>query len=170
MAPNVTSSNREMPKAWYNGHYHPAKQEGNKFYIEVNGVKIDVDKNDLFSMNSNKKLDKSFEEQKANHTKWEKHWLDLKDAANLMYENATVSYKNAYKKFSEITQGKKIDDLEGSKKEEAKAFYADMRNSTSAKIRGESDSIFYGRLAVDEMYSINNVNNLQTIAKYMSQS
>ena len=87
-----------------------------------------------------------------------------------MYENATVTYKNAYKKFSEITQGKKIDELEGSKKEEAKAFYADMRSSTSAKIRGESDSIFYGRLAVDEMYSINNVNNLQTIAKYMSQS
>ena len=63
MAPNVTSSNNEMPKVWYSGHYVAAKQDGNKFYIEVNGVKKEVDKNDLFGMNSWEKLDESFEEQ-----------------------------------------------------------------------------------------------------------
>ena len=113
MAPNVTSSNREMPKAWYNGHYLPAKQEGSKFYIEANGVKKEVYKNDLFGMNNWDKLNESFDEQLASHDIWKQHWLTLQGNASKAYEIAIAAFKESSKKYEEITQGCKIYELEG---------------------------------------------------------
>lgn len=169
MAPNVTSSNNEMPKAWYKGHYFPVKQEGSKFYIEVNGVKEKVDKNDLFGMNSWEKLDESFEEQIENHEKWKNHWQELQNKASVMYENAIATFKKSSKKYNEITQGRNINELEGAKKEEAKQYYSDMRSAKSTQIRSVSDSIFYGRMAVDETFYMQDISNLQGIANHMAQ-
>ena len=169
MAPNVTSSNREMPKAWYNGHYLPAKQEGSKFYIEVNGVKKEVDKNDLFGMNNWDKLNESFDEQLASHDKWKQHWLTLQGNASKAYENAIAAFKNSSKKYEEITQGCKINELEGSKKKEAKEYYANMTSASASKRRAVSDSIFYGRMAVDEAFYMQDISNLQGIANTMAQ-
>lgn len=169
MAPNVTSSNREMPKAWYKGHYFPVKQEGSKFYIEVNGVKEKVDKNDLFRMNNWDKLNESFEEQLANHDNWKQHWLTLQGNASKAYENAIAAYKNFSKKYEEITQGCKINELEGSKKKEAQEYYANMTSASASKRRAVSDSIFYGRMAVDEALYKQGISNLQGIANIMAQ-
>lgn len=169
MAPNITSSNNEMPKAWYKGHYFPTKQEGSKFYIEVNGVKEEVDKNDLFGMNSWEKLDESFEEQIENHEKWKNHWQELQNKASVMYENAIATFKKSSKKYNEITQGRSLNELEGTKKEEAKQYYSDMRSAKSTQIRSVSDSIFYGRMAVDETFYMQDISNLQGIANHMAQ-
>ena len=169
MAPNVTSSNREMPKAWYNGHYLPAKQEGSKFYIEVNGVKKEVDKNDLFGMNNWDKLNESFEEQLANHDKWKQHWLTLQGNASKAYENAIAAYKNFSKKYEEITQGCKINELEGTKKKEAKEYYANMTSASASKRRAVSDTIFYGYMAAGEASNENGISNLIGIANIMAQ-
>ena len=169
MAPNVTSSNREMPKAWYKGHYFPVKQEGSKFYIEVNGVKEKVDKNDLFGMNNWDKLNESFEEQLASHDKWKQHWLTLQGNASKAYENAIAAYKNFSKKYEEITQGCKINELEGTKKKEAKEYYASMTSASSSKRRAVSDSIFYDYMAAGEAFYMQDIGNLQEVANHMAQ-
>lgn len=169
MAPNVTSSNREMPKAWYNGHYLPAKQEGSKFYIEVNGVKKEVNKNDLFGMNNWDKLNESFEEQLASHDKWKQHWLTLQGNASKAYENAIAAFKNSSKKYEEITQGCKINELEGTKKKEAQEYYANMTSASASKRRAVSNTIFYGYMAAEEASYKNGISNLQGIANIMAQ-
>lgn len=169
MAPNVTSSNNEMPKVWYSGHYVAAKQDGNKFYIEVNGVKKEVDKNDLFGMNSWEKLNESFEEQIENHNKWKNHWQELQNKASEMYENAVATFKKSSKKYYEITQGRNLNELEGTKKEEAKQYYSDMRSAKSTQIRSASDSNFYGRMTVDETFYMQDISNLQGVANHMAQ-
>lgn len=166
---NVTSSNREMPKAWYNGHYLPVKQEGSKFYIEVNGVKKEVDKNDLFGMNNWDKLNESFYEQLASHDKWKQHWLTLQGNASKAYENAIAAFKESSKKYEEITQGCKINELEGTKKKEAQEYYANMTSASSSKRRAVSDSIFYGYMAADEAFYMQDIGNLQKVANHMAQ-
>ena len=169
MAPNVTSSNREMPKAWYNGHSFPAKQEGSKFYIEVNGVKKEVNKNDLFSMNDWDKLNESFDEQLASHDKWKQHWLTLQGNASKAYKNAIDAFKKSSKKYEEITQGCKINELEGAKKKEAKQYYANMTSASASKRRAVSDSIFYGYMAAGEALYKQGISNLQEVANHMAQ-
>ena len=169
MAPNVTSSNREMPKAWYKGHYFPVKQEGSKFYIEVNGVKKEVYKNDLFGMNNWDKLNESFEEQLASHDKWKQHWLTLQGNASKAYENAIAAFKESSKKYEEITQGCKINELEGTKKKEAQEYYANMTSASASKRRAVSDSIFYGYMAAGEALYKQGISNLQGIANIMAQ-
>ena len=169
MAPNVTSSNREMPKAWYNGHSFPAKQEGSKFYIEVNGVKKEVNKNDLFGMNNWDKLNESFDEQLASHDKWKQHWLTLQGNASKAYENAIAAFKESSKKYEEITQGCKINELEGTKKKEAQEYYANMTSASASKRRAVSDSIFYGYMAAGEAFYMQDIGNLQGIANHMAQ-
>lgn len=170
MAPFITSSNTQQPKVWMDGHYVSAnKASDGKWYIEVNGVKKEVDKNDLFGMNNWDKLNASFEEQLANHDKWKQHWLTLQGNASKAYENAIAAFKNSSKKYEEITQGCKINELEGTKKKEAKEYYASMTSASASKRRAVSDSIFYGRMAVDEAFYMQDISNLQGIANTMAQ-
>ena len=170
MAPYVTSSNTQQPKVWMDGHYVPAnKASDGKWYVEVDGVKKEVDKNDLFGMNNWDKLNASFEEQLASHDKWKQHWLTLQDNASKAYENAIAAYKNFSKKYEEITQGCKINELEGTKKKEAKQYYANMTSASASKRRAVSDSIFYGYMAAGEALYKQGISNLQGIANIMAQ-
>ena len=170
MAPFITSLNTQQPKVWMDGHYVSAnKASDGKWYVEVNGVKKEVDKNDLFGMNNWDKLNASFEEQLASHDKWKQHWLTLQGNASKAYENAIAAFKNSSKKYEEITQGCKINELEGSKKKEAKEYYANMTSASASKRRAVSDSIFYGRMAVDEAFYMHDISNLQGIANHMAQ-
>lgn len=170
MAPFITSSNTQQPKVWMDGHYVSAnKASDGKWYIEVNGVKKEVNKNDLFGMNNWDKLNESFEEQLASHDKWKQHWLTLQGNASKAYENAIAAYKNFSKKYEEITQGCKINELEGSKKKEAKEYYASMTSASASKRRAVSDTIFYGYMAADEAFYKNGISNLQGIANIMAQ-
>ena len=170
MAPNVTSSNREMPKVWYNGHYLPAKQEGSKFYIEeVNGVKKEVDKNDLFGMNSWEKLNKSFNEQIGKHNNWINHWQDLQKKASESYKNAVATFKKFSEKYYKITQGRNLNELKGTEKNEAQEYYANMTSASASKRRAVSNTIFYGYMAAAEASYKLGISNLQGIAKIMAQ-
>ena len=48
MAPFITSSNTQQPKVWMDGHYVSAnKASDGKWYIEVNGVKKEVSKEEM---------------------------------------------------------------------------------------------------------------------------
>lgn len=170
MAPYVTSSNTQQPKVWMDGHYVPAnKASDGKWYVEVDGVKKEVDKNDLFGMNNWDKLNASFEEQLASHDKWKQHWLTLQDNASKAYENAIAAYKNFSKKYEEITQGCKINELEGTKKKEAQEYYANMTSASASKRRAISNTIFYGYMAADEASYMHGISNLQGIANIMAQ-
>ena len=170
MAPYVTSSNTQQPKVWMDGHYVPAnKASDGKWYIEVNGVKKEVDKNDLFGMNNWDKLNASFEEQLASHDKWKQHWLTLKGNASKAYENAIAVFKNSSKKYEEITQGCKINELEGTKKKEAQEYYANMTSASASKRRAISNTIFYGYMAAGEASNENGISNLIGIANIMAQ-
>lgn len=170
MAPYVTSSNTQQPKVWMDGHYVSAnKASDGKWYVEVDGVKKEVDKNDLFGMNNWDKLNESFDEQLASHDKWKQHWLTLQGNASKAYENAIAAYKNFSKKYEEITQGCKINELEGSKKKEAKEYYASMTSASASKRRAVSNTIFYGYMAADEASYMHGISNLQGIANHMAQ-
>ena len=170
MAPYVTSSNTQQPKVWMDGHYVPAnKASDGKWYVEVDGVKKEVDKNDLFGMNNWDKLNASFEEQLASHDKWKQHWLTLQDNASKAYENAIAAYKNFSKKYEEITQGCKINELEGTKKKEAKEYYANMTSASASKRIAVSNTIFYGYMAAGEALYKQGISNLQGIANIMAQ-
>ena len=170
MAPYVTSSNTQQPKVWMDGHYVSAnKASDGKWYVEVDGVKKEVDKNDLFGMNNWDKLNESFDEQLASHDKWKQHWLTLQGNASKAYENAIAAYKNFSKKYEEITQGCKINELEGSKKKEAKEYYASMTSASASKRRAVSNTIFYGYMAAAEASYKLGISNLQGIANIMAQ-
>lgn len=166
---NVTSSNREMPKAWYNGHYLPVKQEGRKFYIEVNGVIKEVDKNDLFGMNSWEKLNKSFDEQLASHDKWIEYWQDLKKKASESYKNAVATFKEFSEKYYEITQGRNLNELKGTEKKEAQEYYAKKTSASADKRIADSNIRFYGYMTASETSYKNGIINLKGIANIMAQ-
>lgn len=170
MAPYVTSSNTQQPKVWMDGHYVSAnKASDGKWYVEVDGVKKEVDKNDLFGMNNWDKLNESFDEQLASHDKWKQHWLTLQGNASKAYENAIAAFKKSSKKYEEITQGCKINELEGTKKKEAKEYYASMTSASASKRRAVSDSIFYGYMAAGEAFYMQDIGNLQEVANHMAQ-
>ncbi len=168
----VQVSNQSQPKVWMNGQYIPAnKGTDGKWYVEIDGKRVKVDQNDLFGLNSNwEKLDKSFEDRKEFHAGWKQHWLDLAGAAGDAYNAAIGAYKDATKKYNEVTQGLSFSELQGSQKEEAKQYKAEISSASSQKRRAVSDSIFYGRLAVNETYTLQDINNLQAIASKMSQA
>ena len=176
MAPLITSSNTQQPKVWMDGHYVSAnKASDGKWYVEVDGVKKEVDgvkkevdKNDLFGMNNWDKLNESFEEQLASHDKWKQHWLTLQGNASKAYENAIAAFKKSSKKYEEITQGCKINELEGTKKKEAQEYYANMTSASASKRRAVSNTIFYGYMAAAEASYKLGISNLQGIAKIMA--
>ena len=53
MAP-FSVNTQNQPKVWINGEYRPATLDSNgKWYVEIDGKRVEVDPNDLFGMNSN---------------------------------------------------------------------------------------------------------------------
>lgn len=165
----VQVSGNSQPKVWINGHYMPASKgvDGN-WYVEIDGQRVKVDPNDLFGMNSKwEELNSDFEEQKEKHAGWRQHWLDLQGKASAAYTAAKSAYKQAYTKYEEVTQGLNFSELEGSQREEAKQYRADMSSAGTQKRRAVSDSIFYGRLAADETYCMQDYTNLQSLAAHM---
>ena len=144
----VQVSGNSQPKVWINGQYMPAnKGIDGKWYVEIDGKHVEVDPNDLFGINSKwEELNQSFEEQKVKHAGWRQHWLDLQGKASSAYDAAGSAYKQASKKYNEVTQGLNFSELEGSQREEAKQYRADMSTAGAQKRRAVSDSIFYGIL------------------------
>ena len=165
----VQVSGNSQSKVWINGQYMPAnKGIDGKWYVEIDGKHVEVDPNDLFGINSKwEELNQSFEEQKVKHAGWRQHWLDLQGKASSAYDAAVSAYKQASKKYNEVTQGLNFSELEGSQREEAKQYRADMSTAGAQKRRAVSDSIFYGRLAVDEAYCMQDYTNLQSLASHM---
>ncbi len=166
------SRKAQQPKVWVNGQYMPANKSGDgTWYVEIDGKRVKVDPNDLFGMNNHwENLDKSFEERKSFHAKWKEHWLALQQKASCAYSTAIGTYKEASKKYNEVTQGLKISELRGTQLKEAKEYQSQMTSAGAQKRRATSDSIFYGRLAVDEAYNIQDYTNLQALAGKMSQA
>lgn len=168
----TTVSNNTQPKVWINGQYMPANKgvDGN-WYVEVDGKRVKVDPNDLFGMNQHwEELDKSFEERKEFHAGWKDHWMALQGKASEAYNAAIGAYKEASKKYNEVTQGLNFSELEGSQREEAKQYRYEMADAGAQKRRAVSDSIFYGRLAADEAYNMQDYSNLQALAYKISQA
>lgn len=63
----TTVNNQSQPKVWMNGHYVPAQKDTNgKWYVEVDGKRVEVDPNDLFGVNSN-------------ITEWPEHFVNYYD-------------------------------------------------------------------------------------------
>ena len=142
-----------------------------KWFVEIDGKRIEVDPNDLFGVNSRwEELDKSFEKRKEFHAGWKEHWMALQGKASEAYSAAIGAYKEASKKYNEITQGLKFAELKGTQKEEAKQYRYEMADAGTKKRRAVSDSIFYGRLAADEAYNMQDYTNLQALANKMSQA
>ena len=168
MAPNVNNY-QSQPKVWMNGQYMPAnKGVDGKWYVEIDGKRVEVDPNDVFGMNSKwEELDQSFEERKEFHATWRDHWLQLQQAAGEAYTKAKEAYSLASRKYSEIVQGLSFSELEGSRKKEAKQYRAEMSDANTQRIRATSDSIFYGRLASDETFCMQDYTNLQGLAAHM---
>ena len=166
------SNQSQQPKVWINGQYMPANKEADgKWYVEIDGKRVEVDPNDLFGVNKHwEELDKSFEERKEFHNGWKNHWLALQGLAGEAYDAAIGAYKNASRKYAEITQGLSFSELAGSKKEEAQQYMVEMSTAGSQKRRAVSDSIFYGRLAADEAFAMQDYTNMQAVAYKMSQA
>ena len=93
--------------------------------------------------------------------------LDLLGKASSAYDAAVSAYKQASKKYNEVRQGLNFSELEGSQREEAKQYRADISTAGKQKRRGDSHSIFYGRLAVDETFCMQDYTNLQSLASHM---
>ena len=91
----------------------------------------------------------------------------MQSKASTAYDAAISAYKQASKKYNEVTQGLNFSELEGSQREEAKQYRADMSTAGTQKRRAVSDSIFYGRLAVDEPSCMPDSTNLQSLASHM---
>lgn len=166
------SKNTQQAKIWINGHYMPANKgtDGN-WYVEIDGKHIKVDPNDLFGINKQwENLNESFEERKNFHAGWKDHWMALQEKASKAYNTAIEAYKEASKKYNEVTQGMKYSELEGLQRKEAQEYRYQMTDADAQKRRAVSDSIFYGRLATDEAYNIQDYTYLQTIANKMSQA
>ena len=115
-------------------------------------------------------MDASFEERKEFHKGWKNHWLALQGLAGDAYNAAIGAYKTASQKYAEVTQGLSFSELTGSKKKEAQQYMTEMSAAGSQKRRAVSDSIFYGRLAVDEAFAMQDYSNLQAVAFKMSQA
>lgn len=166
------SNQSQQPKVWINGQYMPASREADgKWYVEVDGKLVEVDPNDLFGVNSHwEELDASFEERKEFHKGWKNHWLALQGLAGDAYNAAIGAYKTASQKYAEVTQGLSFSELTGSKKKEAQQYMTEMSAAGSQKRRAVSDSIFYGRLAVDEAFAMQDYSNLQAVAFKISQT
>ena len=169
----VNVSNQSQPKVWINGHYMPANKDVNgKWYVEIDGKRVEVDPNDLFGMNNKwEELDESFESQKENRKGWMAHWQGLQDKANAMYKSASETYKeytNLYVGFLRQT-GKKYSELTASEKTEADGYRNPMLDSRAQRNRATSDSIFYARMAADEAFALQDLTNLQAVANKMSQ-
>ena len=95
---------------------------------------------------------------------------EIKKYLNDLVENQGYSEKEASKKYNEVTQGLNFSELEGSQRKEAKQYRYEMADAGAQKRRAVSDSIFYGRLAADEAYNMQDYTNLQALAYKMSQA
>lgn len=50
---SIKMNNSEQPKVWVNGQYLPATKASNgEWFVEIDGKKVKVDKNDLFGINN----------------------------------------------------------------------------------------------------------------------
>lgn len=169
----VQVSNQSQPKVWINGHYMPAnKGVDGKWYVEIDGKRVEVDPNDLFGMNSKwEELDKSFEAQINNRKGWMEHWQGLQEKASEMYTKAIEDFDTYCDLFTGYMckTGKKYSELKGREKNEADKYRNPMMSSKSQKIRTEADIIFYGRMTADEGYAMQDLTNLQAVASKMSQ-
>ncbi len=166
----VQVSNQTQSKVWINGQYLPAKEGiDGKWYVEIDGKRVEVDKNDLFGINKHwQKLDESFEERKGFHNKWKNYWLALQGKASEAYNSAISAYDTAAKKYNEVTHGLSFSELEGHQLKEAKVYKTQMTDAGSQRRRATSDCIFYGRLAADEAFAMQDYTNLQAVANKMS--
>lgn len=100
----VQVSGNSQPKVWINGQYMPAnKGIDGKWYVEIDGKRVEVNPNDLFGINSKwEELNQSFEEQKVKHAGWRQHWLDLQGKASSAYDAAVSAYKQASKNIMKL--------------------------------------------------------------------
>lgn len=166
-------TNQSQPKVWINGHYMPAnKGVDGKWYVEIDGKRVEVDPNDLFGMNTKwEELDQSFEEQKANRQGWMKHWQELQGKASAMYTAASQTFEESSNLFENFIRqtGKKYSELTGTEKAEADSYRNPMLSAKTQKNRATYDSIFYARMAADEAYAMQDITNLQAVASKMSQ-
>jgi len=176
MAPTVTTTLSGREETLINGRKYPVFSDNNgKKYVVIDGKRVNI-KDPLFKAKADnaynwEKLDESFEEQKSSHKSWKEHWLSQQGKAGEIYESAISAYKNAKKQYEEIlsSAGCEFKELQGSAKQEAEEYHSAMTSASAQKRRAISDSIFYGRLAVDETFAMNDVTNLQAVAAKMSE-
>ena len=167
----------------YNGSYQTVftDSENNKEYILAkDGKKIYIRDIAILSLNNERKareekLMSDFDKQKSQYEKWKEHWFSKFNLANKTYDLCSTLKKQANKGYQNIlskTGCTSLADLKeydkvngGSNYKQAQMFLTQRNDARMGQIRAESDSIFYGRMYVDESNNVTNVEAQKILAQ-----
>lgn len=149
---------------------------GKTFYVDDNGNRVYINLEELrtTSIMDDKwaGVKQDCQEQQQFHAKWRDKWLALAGVANEKYKAGMETLKSTTREYTQFLSNKgcKYNELRGSEREEANQYLSDISDARRMKNRGSSDSIFYGRLAVDESCSMTDWTYMEAIADKMSEA
>ena len=166
--PNITTQNQA--KVWINGQYRTAVNTNGKWYVEIDGKRIEVDPNDIFGINSN--ITECPQRQVDYYDRLLSENEEKKDYLQETAKNIKEQLKNANEKFNAllsnlgVTSYRQITD--SAKYTEAKEQYQNIAGLKHDKVSNSnryfSACLYSFDLALDKGNWLNQLGLAQNIA------
>lgn len=169
----AVTNNSEQAKVWVNGQYLPATKASNgEWFVEINGKKVKVDKNDLFGVNSNltehpQKLVDYYDELINKNNEKINSLKAVGESIRAQMKGVQKQYYGLLSKFG-VNKYSEISDE--AQKAEAKKFYTDLSSLKSAKTANSNREYSAYMTAFDYALEKGNWQNQLTLAENVQNS
>lgn len=170
---SLVTNNSEQPRVWVDGQYLPATKASNgEWFVEIDGKKVKVDKNDLFGINSNltehpQKLVNYYDDLIAKNEEKIDYLKATGEAIKSQMKGVKEQFDDLLNKFG-VKKYSDIDDK--SQQAEAKKFYADLSSLRSAKTANFNREYSAYMTAFDYTLAKGNWQNQLALAEHVQNS
>ena len=170
---SLVTKNSEQAKVWVNGQYLPATKASNgEWFVEIDGKRVKVDKNDLFGLNSNltehpQRLVNYYDKLIAENNEKIDYLKATGEALKARLKGVQKQYYGLLSKFG-VNKYSDIDDE--TQKAEAKKFYTDMSDLKMAKTANSNREYSAYMTAFDYALEKGNWQNQLNLAEHVQNS
>ena len=166
---SLVTNNSEQAKVWVNGQYLPATKASNgEWFVEIDGKRVKVDKNDLFGVNNNLTgLVNYYDKLIAENNEKIDYLKATGEALKAQLKGVQKQYYGLLSKFG-VNKYSDIDDE--TQKAEAKKFYTDMSDLKMAKTANSNREYSAYMTAFDYALEKGNWQNQLNLAEHVQNS
>ena len=170
---SLVTNNSEQAKVWVNGQYLPATKASNgEWFVEIDGKRVKVDKNDLFGVNNNltehpQRLVNYYDKLIAENNEKIDYLKAKGEALKAQFKGVQKQYYGLLSKFG-VDKYSDIDDE--AQKAEAKKFYSDLSDLRMAKTANSNREYSAYMTAFDYALEKGNWQNQLNLAEHVQNS